>query len=57
MSTESFEVGNRSNSTLKWPQDLGDQEGGEPNFIIFTADDFYCSIAGTIQEFIKKIKV
>ena len=37
MSTESFEVGNRSNSTLKWPQDLGDQEGGEPNFIIFTA--------------------
>jgi len=26
-----------TNDTLKWPQNLGDQREGEPNFIIFTA--------------------
>jgi len=26
-----------TNETLKWPENLGDQSAGEPNFIIFTA--------------------
>lgn len=26
-----------TNDTLKWPENLGDQSAGEPNFIIFTA--------------------
>ena len=26
-----------TNQTLKWPENLGDQSAGEPNFIIFTA--------------------
>ena len=28
---------NNTNETLKWPENLGDQSAGEPNFIIFTA--------------------
>ena len=34
MGVESFAP---TNDTLKWPQNLGDQREGEPNFIIFTA--------------------